>query len=571
MVKVSRKMDKLQPQQSFSIKTTHLTTRTVTFMPEVPLGDKGIVKNRTLLNNLRRFRKHSNIQTVNSTSKVDKIHIKQSVFINTEINRELPNCVENILEPIKDSENKNNARASVICVNKNYYADPHKMEVDQIDDITNNTSTTDISDNQIDNIIPNISSDILHDQSSSVSSSTNNIKCPICDEVTVDHLHYGGLACFSCKAFFRRAVVSHSKKTKRCREGGWSCVLKTTKRNNCPGCRYQRCLESGMRPDQVISRKPNTTKLIAIKDVKIDTSNTMVTCNYSKVTEDEKLSQILHHHKLIISQTAGVNLLTVPSKLLGKMKQRINESVESNSNPDVISVAQFELSFLIAKDCVVFFTDKLSPSHLVGGHTEDMLPALIFTSVQEFLVQLIVFFLKNCPHFQSLTWACQARLLRKNIADVSVLVMTMCFDRTLQMFRWRLGGKDLEALRKVKYAATQDVEIDKSTLATYLNEKIGDDIFEVVNSLSQLEIPGHVLILLILISMYTRDGMLMEKQHKIDTARSYYQQLLFRYMKNTNPDDQCTRLMATLNKALKTVKDFAEKIRSYEVVSVRIP
>ena len=58
-------------------------------------------------------------------------------------------------------------------------------------------------------------------------------------------------------------------------------------------------------------------------------------------------------------------------------------------------------------------------------------------------------------------------------------------------------------------------------------------------------------------------------QHKVDAARNHYQQLLFRYMKKTNPEDQCSRLMATLNRALKTVKDFAEKIRSYEVVSVR--
>ena len=35
------------------------------------------------------------------------------------------------------------------------------------------------------------------------------VECPICGEMTSDQLHYGGLACPSCKAFFRRTVAIH--------------------------------------------------------------------------------------------------------------------------------------------------------------------------------------------------------------------------------------------------------------------------------------------------------------------------------------------------------------------------
>ena len=44
--------------------------------------------------------------------------------------------------------------------------------------------------------------------------SRNTIECPICSEVAIDHLHYGGIGCYSCKAFFRRSVVKPPKKSK---------------------------------------------------------------------------------------------------------------------------------------------------------------------------------------------------------------------------------------------------------------------------------------------------------------------------------------------------------------------
>ena len=40
-------------------------------------------------------------------------------------------------------------------------------------------------------------------------------ECPICSEVCVNHLHYGGISCYSCKAFFRRSVTAPSDKLKR--------------------------------------------------------------------------------------------------------------------------------------------------------------------------------------------------------------------------------------------------------------------------------------------------------------------------------------------------------------------
>jgi len=439
------------------------------------------------------------------------------------------------------------SRISVICANLNKPQSP----LDQSSSQSGRESVTSESSSQ--------------SETQPAIAYNNTIECPICSAVAVDHLHYGGLACFSCKAFFRRMVVTQSKKSRRCRTGDGQCILTLSKRNNCPPCRFQRCLQSGMKPELVMSGKVNkkaerhAESLEKIQEI----SQTAL--------EEEKINQILIHHRLIVSQTSGVNLLTIPTMFISKVQERIDFEVKLSSveQQDILAIAKLELAFLIAKDCVIFFTKNFGIDQLLVSKMDGICPALIFTSVQEFFVQLVVFFLKNCSHFQSLTWACQARLLRKNIADISVLLMTMCFEKKTQVFRWGLGSKDMAALRQVGHEVKQVVDIDRAALSKYLNNQVGDEIIEAVTSLAQLEIPGHVLILLLLICIYTRDGVLMEKQHKVDAARNHYQQLLFRYIKRTNPDDQCSRMMATLNKALKKVKDFAEKLRSFEVISVR--
>ena len=46
--------------------------------------------------------------------------------------------------------------------------------------------------------------------SSESSAGPSVVNCPICGEQTLNHCHYGGVACHSCKAFFRRTAVSIS-------------------------------------------------------------------------------------------------------------------------------------------------------------------------------------------------------------------------------------------------------------------------------------------------------------------------------------------------------------------------
>ncbi|KAI1708950.1 zinc finger, c4 type (two domains) domain-containing protein [Ditylenchus destructor] len=72
--------------------------------------------------------------------------------------------------------------------------------------------------------------------------------CPICGD-KVSGYHYGRLTCESCKGFFKRTV--QNKKQYSCSQEG-NCVVDKSCRKRCPHCRFEKCLEMGMRMEEAL-------------------------------------------------------------------------------------------------------------------------------------------------------------------------------------------------------------------------------------------------------------------------------------------------------------------------------
>ncbi|CAD5226459.1 unnamed protein product [Bursaphelenchus xylophilus] len=99
-----------------------------------------------------------------------------------------------------------------------------------------------ISDSPISNALP---SPVISD----AAAQKRSIRvCAVCGD-TPAKLHYGVLACFGCKGFFRRAVKEGRNKYV-CRYDK-QCKVDKYERNSCRYCRFRRCLEVGMNPDAV--------------------------------------------------------------------------------------------------------------------------------------------------------------------------------------------------------------------------------------------------------------------------------------------------------------------------------
>jgi len=79
------------------------------------------------------------------------------------------------------------------------------------------------------------------------------IECLVCGQpMTKSRLHYGGVSCYSCRAFFRRNAGKMERSD--CKESN-QCVITFSDRKACASCRYRKCLSAGMIPQLVLTEE----------------------------------------------------------------------------------------------------------------------------------------------------------------------------------------------------------------------------------------------------------------------------------------------------------------------------
>lgn len=74
-----------------------------------------------------------------------------------------------------------------------------------------------------------------------------NSPCPICSD-KISGFHYGIFSCESCKGFFKRTV--QNRKNYVCLRGN-ACPVTIATRKKCPACRFEKCLQKGMKLEAI--------------------------------------------------------------------------------------------------------------------------------------------------------------------------------------------------------------------------------------------------------------------------------------------------------------------------------
>merc|ERR1719412_907877 len=96
--------------------------------------------------------------------------------------------------------------------------------------------------------------DFMDDKSTGISAQPGisrqqliNRPCPVCGD-KISGFHYGIFSCESCKGFFKRTV--QNKKNYQCLRGA-SCPISIATRKKCPACRFNKCLNTGMKLEAI--------------------------------------------------------------------------------------------------------------------------------------------------------------------------------------------------------------------------------------------------------------------------------------------------------------------------------
>jgi len=75
--------------------------------------------------------------------------------------------------------------------------------------------------------------------------------CQVCGAIAGRHLAYGGKACLSCRAFFRRSVQTTLYRIFTCKSTS-NCLINLRTRKTCKYCRFMKCIGAQMEVGQVL-------------------------------------------------------------------------------------------------------------------------------------------------------------------------------------------------------------------------------------------------------------------------------------------------------------------------------
>jgi len=78
-------------------------------------------------------------------------------------------------------------------------------------------------------------------------------ECAVCHQpIPKDRVHYGGVSCYSCRAFFRRNT--QRDELPQCKSDS-GCRITYIDRKQCSACRYWKCIRIGMKPELVLTEE----------------------------------------------------------------------------------------------------------------------------------------------------------------------------------------------------------------------------------------------------------------------------------------------------------------------------
>ena len=319
---------------------------------------------------------------------------------------------------------------------------------------------------------------------------TKTKMCVVCKENSAVHLHYGGRSCLSCKAFFRRAVTS-SKKERVCKfrkvpDPEALCTVK-----KCAFCRFKRCKKNGMLEQLVLSGSKDALKHVGrcgkdtlekLKQMQ-ENKGLEVDEEKKKDVEDKENYSLWDGMDLVIENTdLNTDLNTIEPSL--PASPSVDLVFEDNA-AHLISSLVTQLSIFVPEEFTA--RDLLAPeseySHALVFTYLQVRNSLVtwpYNSFQDYVVQLVLLFLKHNPNFQNHSWQSQYKLFKKNLPEISFIFLAIFFNQHRQTFQWSLCSEDFNSMRALRRTITSpDVEVSKPVISSHFGPEATRCVFKV--------------------------------------------------------------------------------------------
>ncbi|KAK4300636.1 hypothetical protein Pmani_027168 [Petrolisthes manimaculis] len=306
--------------------------------------------------------------------------------------------------------------------------------------------------------------------------------CRVCGD-RAKSMHFGGLSCDSCKAFFRRAVHNDAHTNFSCPYDEF-CIMNITSRKCCQFCRYKKCLSIGMEPRWVMSEEERKHRLRQRADKR------------TKVGGEEDGKGALRDHKRGL-----VPHEPDPATLLHYMTTEERDEVEQ-------AVRNYQLSY----------TDVPYLSDLLSGWKEGR-PSVQIVAMFTTIIKRFAYFARLFPAFLDFTSHDQETLLRTGILEMSLIRGVQTFDTSNN--RWPDSSHLL-----YHSAPTLKAEDMKKLVSCELYETY----MKFIHSLNKLGVDEPVMMMLLLIVLFTSDRPGLKDTAAVQIKQDHYLLLLRKYL-----------------------------------------
>eukprot|EP00092_Neocalanus_flemingeri_P037047 GFUD01040332.1.p1 GENE.GFUD01040332.1~~GFUD01040332.1.p1 ORF type:complete len:624 (-),score=130.43 GFUD01040332.1:77-1948(-) len=387
--------------------------------------------------------------------------------------------------------------------------------------------------------------------------------CHVCGDLAIAHMHYGGVCCYSCKAFFRRATQTGKDKKYKCKNDK-QCSITFTNRRACQYCRFQKCLNIGMKPNWVLSDEQ---------------------CNirFRKVRKDKSVNNA---NDMPREGTNSIEIKTVVKEECPAVSKGL---VMPFTNEEAKSIEFMVESYTLSKETFVFSEEndilwnkmfnKSQTERKKHDYTTFDLGSLIMTVIKK-----NIFFVKTNDKFDSIVESDKMALLQKNMSEMCHLRGAIRFDTKSKNFVWYFSKKDQLQMTFEKASGSKgssspgtsnDVSlknalIGRQDMSKFYKDTTSQKIFGIVNKLCEIGLPMEVFLILINIVLFSSDNIILENKKEVENNQTYYMLFLHRYLNELFGKDSARMKLSQIMGVLVDLRELCERSKENELQRIRM-